>query len=154
MTQIERPRSPSKAVTNSCWAQLQPSKFSHGLPNLNFLRNRLVKLALRGSVTVGIINLKHVLIQLTHEEDFSRLWLRGEWQFDDFQMQVFKWTPKFNPQMESPIALVWIKFLELPCYLFEKRALFGLANLIGKPLRMDEATADLSRPSLQECALN
>ncbi|KAL0296084.1 UNVERIFIED_CONTAM: hypothetical protein Sradi_6660500 [Sesamum radiatum] len=123
-------------------------KFSHGLPCINFLKNRLVKLDLRGTVTVGIINLKHVLIQLSNEEDFSRLWLRDDWQFDSFHMRVFKWTPKFNPQIESPIAPAWIKLPELPCHLFEKRALFGLASLIGKPLRMDEATTDLSRPSL------
>ncbi|KAL0406373.1 UNVERIFIED_CONTAM: hypothetical protein Slati_3951200 [Sesamum latifolium] len=123
-------------------------KFSHGLPSLNFLKNRLIKLDLRGSVSVGAINLKHVLIQLSHEEDYSRLWLRGEWLFDNYPMRVFKWSPKFNPHIESPIAPVWIKFPELPCHLFEKNALFGIASLIGKPLRMDEPTADLSRPSM------
>ncbi|KAL0278019.1 UNVERIFIED_CONTAM: hypothetical protein Sradi_7303400 [Sesamum radiatum] len=39
-------------------------KFSHGLPNLNFLRNRIVKLGLKGSVNVGRLNFKHVLIRL------------------------------------------------------------------------------------------
>lgn len=123
-------------------------KFSHGLPNLKFLRQRLIKLGLRGSVSVGFINLKHVLINLSHEEDYSRLWLRGEWIFDGYPMRVFKWTPEFDPHIESPISPVWIRFPELPCHLFHKKALFGIAKLIGKPLRMDEPTADLSRPSL------
>ncbi|KAK4428727.1 hypothetical protein Salat_1172600 [Sesamum alatum] len=52
-------------------------KFSHGLPNLTFLKNRIVKLDLRGFVCMGAINVKHVLIHLSHEEDYSRLWLRG-----------------------------------------------------------------------------
>ncbi|KAL0415060.1 UNVERIFIED_CONTAM: hypothetical protein Slati_3337900 [Sesamum latifolium] len=123
-------------------------KFSHGLPSLSFLKNRLIKLDLRGSVSVGAINLKHVLIQLSHEEDCYRLWLRGEWLFDNYRMRVFKWSPTFNSHIESPIAPVWIKFPELPCHLLEKNALFGIASLIGKPFRMDEPLADLSRPSM------
>ncbi|KAL0374008.1 UNVERIFIED_CONTAM: hypothetical protein Sradi_3316500 [Sesamum radiatum] len=123
-------------------------KFSHGLPNLNFLRNRIVKLGLKGTVTVGRLNFKHVLIRFTNEEDFSRLWLRGEWMFDSFYMRVFKWSPDFDPHIESPIGPVWIKLHELPIHLFEKNALFTFAAKIGKPLRMDEPTADISRPDL------
>ncbi|KAL0402157.1 UNVERIFIED_CONTAM: hypothetical protein Slati_4245600 [Sesamum latifolium] len=123
-------------------------KFSHGLPNLNFLRYRIVKLGLKGTVNVGRLNFKHVLIRLNNEEDFSRLWLRGEWTFDNFHMRVFKWSPNFDPQTESPIAPVWIKLPGLPVHLFEKNVVFTFVAKIGKPLRMDEPTADLSRPDL------
>ncbi|KAK4439284.1 hypothetical protein Salat_0263300 [Sesamum alatum] len=123
-------------------------KFSHGLPNLNFLRQRIVKLGLRGSVNVGPLNFKHVLIMLSNEEDYSRIWLRGEWSFDGFPMRIFKWTADFDPHVESPIAPIWLRLPDLPCHLFEKNALFSIAKQIGKPLRMDEATADLSRPNL------
>ncbi|KAL0287582.1 UNVERIFIED_CONTAM: hypothetical protein Sradi_7121300 [Sesamum radiatum] len=57
-------------------------------------------------------------------------------------------VPDFDPHTESPIAPVWIKLPGLPIHLFEKNALFTLAAKIGKPLRMDEPTADLSRPNL------
>ncbi|KAL0402151.1 UNVERIFIED_CONTAM: hypothetical protein Slati_4245000 [Sesamum latifolium] len=87
-------------------------KFSHGLPNLNFLRNRIIKLGLKGTVNVGRLNFKHVLIRLNNEEDFSRLWLRGEWTFDNFHMRVFKWSPDFDPQTESPIAPVGLNCLD------------------------------------------
>ncbi|KAL0418816.1 UNVERIFIED_CONTAM: hypothetical protein Sradi_1295100 [Sesamum radiatum] len=123
-------------------------KFSHGLPNLNFLRIRIVKLGLKGNVTAGRLNFKHVLIRLSNDEDFSRIWLRGEWTFDSFHMRVFKWSPSFDPQIESSISPVWIRLPSLPVHLFEKNALFTLASKIGKPLRMDEPTADLSRPDL------
>ncbi|KAL0291567.1 UNVERIFIED_CONTAM: hypothetical protein Scaly_2631600 [Sesamum calycinum] len=124
------------------------SKFSHCLSNFNFLRLRIVKVGLTGNVTVGRLNLKHVLIQLSNEEDFSRIWLRGAWTFDSFHMRVFKWTPNFDPQIESSIAPVRIGLLDLPVHLFEKNALFTLASKIAKPLRMDELIADLSRPDL------
>ncbi|KAL0439389.1 UNVERIFIED_CONTAM: hypothetical protein Slati_2421900, partial [Sesamum latifolium] len=112
-------------------------KFSHGLSNLNFLRNRIVKLGLKGTVNVGRLNLKHVLIHLSNEENFTRLWLRGEWMFDSFHMRVFKWSPDFDPQIESPIALVWIRLPRLPVHLFETKTLFTFAAKIGKLLRMD-----------------
>ncbi|KAL2243770.1 UNVERIFIED_CONTAM: hypothetical protein Sindi_0495000 [Sesamum indicum] len=60
-------------------------------------------------------------------------------------MRVLKWTTNFDPKIESSIAPVWIRLLELPVHLFEKNALFTLASKIGKPSKMDEATADLSR---------
>ncbi|KAL0394560.1 UNVERIFIED_CONTAM: hypothetical protein Slati_4422200 [Sesamum latifolium] len=123
-------------------------KFSHGLSNLNFLCIRIVKLGLKGNVTVGRLNFKHVLIRLSNEEDFSRIWLRGEWTFDSFHMRVFKWTPNFDPQIESSSTSVWIRLPELRVHLFEENALFTFAAKIGKPLRMDEPTADLSRPDL------
>ncbi|KAL0448422.1 UNVERIFIED_CONTAM: hypothetical protein Slati_1398600 [Sesamum latifolium] len=77
-----------------------------------------------------------------------KLLLRGEWTFHSFHMRVFKWTPSFDPQIELSITPMWIRLPELPVHLFEKNALFTLAAKIGKPLRMDELTADLSRPDL------
>ncbi|KAL0445293.1 UNVERIFIED_CONTAM: hypothetical protein Slati_2252000 [Sesamum latifolium] len=101
---------------------------------LIFFGNRIVKLGLKGTVNVGRLNLKHVIIRLSNEEDFTRLWLRGEWMFDSFHMRVFKWSPDFDPQIESPIALVWIRLPGLSIHLFEKNALFTFAAKIGKPL--------------------
>ncbi|KAL0413059.1 UNVERIFIED_CONTAM: hypothetical protein Sradi_1507600 [Sesamum radiatum] len=63
-------------------------------------------------------------------------------------MRIFKWTPNFDPQIESSILPIWIRLLELPVHLFEKNVLFTLVAKIGKPLRIDEPTADLSRPDL------
>ncbi|KAL0454903.1 UNVERIFIED_CONTAM: hypothetical protein Slati_0829500 [Sesamum latifolium] len=63
-------------------------------------------------------------------------------------MRVFKWTLNFDPQIESSIVPIWIRLPELPVHLFEKNALFTLVAKIGKPLRIDEPTADLSRSDL------
>ncbi|KAL0291751.1 UNVERIFIED_CONTAM: hypothetical protein Scaly_2621800 [Sesamum calycinum] len=99
-------------------------------------------------LSVGRLNLKDVLIKLSNEEDLSRIWLRSEWTFDSFHTRVFKWTPCFDPQIESPIARVWIRLLDLPVQLFEKNALFTLAAKIGKHLRMDDPNTDQSRANL------
>ncbi|KAL2539027.1 DUF4283 domain-containing protein [Abeliophyllum distichum] len=62
-------------------------------------------------------------------------------------MRVLKWTCDFHPDAETPIAPVWISFHLLPVHLRAKEFLFALSKLVGVPLRIDEATADLLRPS-------
>ncbi|KAK4384595.1 hypothetical protein Sango_3044800 [Sesamum angolense] len=50
--------------------------------------------------------------------------------------------------LAAQLKFALIRLPSLPVHLFEKNALFTLASKIGKPLRMDEPTADLSRPDL------
>ncbi|KAL0340056.1 UNVERIFIED_CONTAM: hypothetical protein Sradi_4522400 [Sesamum radiatum] len=113
-----------------------------------YLREKIVRLGLKGGFMVEVINFKYVLIKFTLEEDYTQFWLKREWPFVGFPMRVFKWTPKFDTKVESSIALGWIWFPELPCQFFHKKALFNIGSMIGKPLKIDEPTADLSRPSL------
>ncbi|KAK4384508.1 hypothetical protein Sango_3054100 [Sesamum angolense] len=115
---------------------------------MNFLRIRIVKLGLKGNVSVGRLISNTCLFVYQMKRIFLAFGLEENGYFDSFHMRVFKWTPDFDPQIESPIALVWIRLPALPVHLFEKNALFTLATKIGKPLRMDEPTADLSRPDL------
>lgn len=63
-------------------------------------------------------------------------------------MRIFKWTPGFHVERESPIAPVWITFSRLPIQFFHAEALFQLCRLIGNPLRMDAATQTLKCPSI------
>lgn len=63
-------------------------------------------------------------------------------------MKVFCWDPGFQPDVESSIAPVWISIPNLPLFLFDKSCLLSIGHLIGKPLTIDNATADLSRPSV------
>lgn len=43
---------------------------------------------------------------------------------------------------------IWITLPRLPVPFFHKSALFSIARLIGHPLRLDEATTKLKRPSV------
>ncbi|GAA0156709.1 hypothetical protein LIER_14136 [Lithospermum erythrorhizon] len=70
-------------------------------------------------------------------EDYTRLWLRLTWYIKGFAMRLFKWTPEFTPQKESPLCPVWIHLPGLPLYLFEEEPLLSVANSIGKPLSID-----------------
>ncbi|KAL0417384.1 UNVERIFIED_CONTAM: hypothetical protein Slati_3570300 [Sesamum latifolium] len=84
-------------------------KFSHGAPQYRNLHRLITELGIKGAFTVSMINAKHVLISLSNEVDFSRLWLRQIWYIQGFPMRVFKWTPTFTPAQESSIVPVWSK---------------------------------------------
>ncbi|KAL0351225.1 UNVERIFIED_CONTAM: hypothetical protein Sradi_4271700 [Sesamum radiatum] len=98
---------------------------------------------------------------------YNRLWLRRIWYLNGLPMRVFKWTPTFTPDHESPIAPVWVCFPGLPTHLFRKDALFALANNIGTPLQIADSThnksnfskarvcveVDLLKPLLEEIDL-
>ncbi|KAG8367624.1 hypothetical protein BUALT_Bualt16G0091600 [Buddleja alternifolia] len=61
-------------------------------------------------------------------------------------MRVLKSNPDFDPKDESPILPIWIKVLGLKPYWFHRQFLFHVASLIGKPLKLDEATTEIANP--------
>jgi hypothetical protein len=63
-------------------------------------------------------------------------------------MRLFKWTPDFNTKTESAVVPVWISLPELPLHLFHKKGLFSIAKLVGTPFKVDESTANRTRPSM------
>ncbi|KAL0370699.1 UNVERIFIED_CONTAM: hypothetical protein Sangu_0388000 [Sesamum angustifolium] len=108
-----------------------------------------MKMGLKCSYSIGVINYKHIWFWFILEEDFTCIWLRGDWNFGWFPMRDFKWTPNFDARVESLLfALVWIRLPELSVHLFRKNPLFAIASMVKKPLRVDEPTEDVYRPSL------
>src|SRR5438270_493547 len=89
------------------------------------------KLELKGNFTLGHLDSKHMLINLQHEGDFDRIWMRVSWYIDSFPMRVFRWSPEFRPDVESPIVPVWVSLPSLPLYMFNKQWLFSIGNAIG-----------------------
>lgn len=50
--------------------------------------------------------------------------------------------------MESSIVPVWVSLPNLPLFLFNQLGLFSIGSLLGKPLILDAATGNLSRPNV------
>src|SRR4051812_23711063 len=88
-----------------------------------------------------------MLICLQDESDFNRIWLREVWFLDGFPMRTFRWSPNFRLDAESSIVPIWISLSNIPPFLFNKIGLFSIDSILGKPLALDDATANLSRPS-------
>ncbi|XP_020549414.1 uncharacterized protein LOC110011984 isoform X1 [Sesamum indicum] len=120
-------------------------KFSHGAPSYSILHKLIAGTDIKNNFTVIMLNNRHVLISLSCEADYSRLWLRRIWYIQGYPMRVFKWTPTFTPSQESSIVPVWVSFPELPAHLFRKKVLFTVASMIGTPLQIDDATLSQSK---------
>lgn len=118
-----------------------------GRPSLDKLHEYFLALDLHGELQLGLLDNRHVLLRCTLQEDFLRLYSRPVWYVRGLPMRIFKWSPGFHVERESPIVPVWISFPRLPIQFFNSEALFQLCRLIGIPLRMDAATQSLKRPS-------
>lgn len=94
-----------------------------------------------------------MLIRLQHEGDFNRLWLKELSYVDSFPMRVFRSSPGFRSEIESSIIPVWVSLLHLPFFLFNKQCLFSIGRMIGVPLTIDMATAELSRSSVAKVCI-
>lgn len=61
-------------------------------------------------------------------------------------MRTLKWDLLFDPQKDTSITVAWILLPALPPNLFGKEIIFSLAA-VGKPLKVDMATNNKTRPS-------
>lgn len=62
-------------------------------------------------------------------------------------MRTFKWDPCFDPEEETTTAVAWISLPALPPNFFCEAVVFSLAAAVGKPLQVDLATKNKTRPS-------
>lgn len=69
-------------------------------------------------------------------------------------MRLFKWTPKFHIDIESSIVPIWVNLPNLPLQFFDKAGIFLIGHILGTPIKMDAATALLSRLSVANISLS
>lgn len=115
------------------------------LARIRLLRDRI---GFDLNLFVSLLEECHILINFSSDNDFLRCLLRKSWRIDRCIMKVFRWTPDFDAEAESPLLPVWIALEGLPIHLFESTALYSIANLIGRPLCTDTATENLTKPSV------
>ncbi|XP_042473513.1 uncharacterized protein LOC122055898 [Zingiber officinale] len=105
-------------------------------------------LGLSSFFNIRFLRSGYVFMHLISSEDMAWVWIRGVWFIGGVPLRIFKWTPYFSYTAESSVVPVWIRFLDLPIHMFSKATLFFAASIIGKPIKIDEATADCSRLSV------
>lgn len=115
---------------------------------MEILRKAIASIGFRGTYLLGLLDHKHVLMRFDNIEDFMRCWLKNLWMIQDFPMRVFKWSPDFRIDAESTHVPVWVSLEALLIHSFDKVALFMITSTIGSPLKLDAATALLSRPNV------
>ncbi|XP_020597903.1 uncharacterized protein LOC110037571 [Phalaenopsis equestris] len=63
-------------------------------------------------------------------------------------MKLLKWTPDFDPSKELSIVPIWFKLPGLQLHFFNHKVLFNIGKALGRPLKLDAPTFNLSRPSV------
>ncbi|WMV26131.1 hypothetical protein MTR67_019516 [Solanum verrucosum] len=113
-------------------------KFSYGWPDIQDLRRLIPKQCeLKGDCSIGLLSNRHVLIRATLLKDYVHL----------LSKSAFYINPMFNSEEETTTAIAWISFPSLPPNFFGKETIFSLAATVGKPLQVDMATRNQTRPS-------
>ncbi|XP_071909708.1 uncharacterized protein [Coffea arabica] len=121
--------------------------FSRGRPVLEDLRRFFQAMDLKAQFSVGLLDRRHVLIRLSDEANYYRVWARGIWYIKALPMRVFKWSIDFHVDRERSIVPVWFSLPKLPVHLFQKECLFPIVSCLGRPLCVDAATAQGTRPT-------
>ncbi|VFQ71982.1 unnamed protein product [Cuscuta campestris] len=115
-------------------------------PPIVVVKNFLIRLGLIGGFTIGELNSNSILINFEQDEDYQRFFLRKSWTLGKDIMVVTKWSPNLRPDEDSPIVPVWVTIPNLHIHLHDQKALFCITSKLGKPLKVDSATLNFSRP--------
>ncbi|VFQ80611.1 unnamed protein product [Cuscuta campestris] len=107
----------------------------------------LEQIGFRNSYSVGVLAPSHVLLTFSNAEDYQQCFSKRIWQIQGCPMHVFKWSPEFHCDEESPIFPVWITLEHLPIHFHDPLALHAIAKIFGTPLMLDAATSSRTRPS-------
>lgn len=127
-------------------------KFSYGKPDVHELRKLVPKqYDIKGMCNIGQLEFRHILVRFDLFEDYVQFLSRSVGYIkdkgDEFFFRTFPWTIGLNPKEETSKSVVWISFPDLPPNFFAKKSLLSIASAVGKPLAVDKATQDQTRPS-------
>ncbi|KAK4360118.1 hypothetical protein RND71_022347 [Anisodus tanguticus] len=127
-------------------------KFSYGWPEISSLRTSIPKQCeLKGEVRIGLLCNRHVLIRCSLFEDYLTLMSKPNWNIQEkgtiFSMRTFKWSTWFDSEEETSLVVTWISLPRLPPTYFGEAQLFSIAAAAGRPLAIDVATKNKTRPS-------
>ncbi|VFQ85169.1 unnamed protein product [Cuscuta campestris] len=111
--------------------------------NINLFRKSIASKQFLDALNKGqILNYSEEVVRITREA------IKSFEYIDAAKMEGARWTPDYDAETESPLIPVWVGLEGLPIHLFDSAALYSIANLIGRPLRTDSATRNLTRPSV------
>ncbi|WMV32988.1 hypothetical protein MTR67_026373, partial [Solanum verrucosum] len=127
-------------------------KFLYSWPDIQDLRRLIPKqYEMKGEVNIGLLSNRYILIQASRLEDYVSLLSKQQFHIThnhmSYLLRTLKWDPCFDPSEETSIAIAWISFPALPPNIFGEKALFSIAAAVGKPLQVDLATKNKTRPN-------
>ncbi|XP_021767700.1 uncharacterized protein LOC110732094 [Chenopodium quinoa] len=86
------------------------------------------------------------LFRFSLQDDLEKALFGGPWFVLDHCLMLAKWRPTFRPSTKSFINMaVRNRFSKLPVEYYEKEALYKIAEVVGKPVRVDYSTDNISK---------
>ncbi|CAI9094473.1 OLC1v1030219C1 [Oldenlandia corymbosa var. corymbosa] len=123
-------------------------KFAYGRPKMKEIHKEFKKFGFNGAYTLGLMNPRHILIQYECEDDYQYCWMQMFWNVAGFSMRILKWKPGFKFEEDLPIVPIWVSVCDLPIEFLNPEVIFSMATVIGKPLKVDAPTLNMTRPSV------
>ncbi|XP_020581952.1 uncharacterized protein LOC110025683 [Phalaenopsis equestris] len=122
-------------------------KFQYGHPKMEAIRKYFEDLKLLSDWKVRLIDGRHFSIHLSREEDYTRLFAKQILYIEGMAMKLLKWPSEFDPSQEPPILPTWFKLPGLKHHFFHHQVLFTIGIALGRPMKIDVPTYNLSRLS-------
>ncbi|CAI9103059.1 OLC1v1001487C1 [Oldenlandia corymbosa var. corymbosa] len=108
------------------------------------------KIRFNGGYTLGLMNPRHVLIRFDQEDDYQRCWIRTLWNIGGFSMRILKWKLGFCFEEDPPVVPIWVSLSDFPIEYMHPEVIFSMATTLGKPLKVDTPTLNMTRPSVAQ----
>ncbi|XP_039068370.1 uncharacterized protein LOC120214573 [Hibiscus syriacus] len=92
------------------------------------------------SQTFNLIDMENVyfLAKFQNENDYEKFLTEGPWIIYGQYLTVQSWTRNFSSSRTFPTTVMaWIRFPGLPEYMFSKKILTCISNLIGRVSKLD-----------------
>ncbi|RAL53546.1 hypothetical protein DM860_015583 [Cuscuta australis] len=113
--------------------------------NLQGLKAFLLKGGFNGGFKIRRVSAKTILFIFTQEADYVRFLRKQNWFVGSAHLHVCKWSKNLNMSFDNPVVPIWVTFKNLPLHFISFQSLFTLASTIGRPIQLDEKTANLDR---------
>lgn len=135
-------------------ASLQPFSFAvvartpFGRPPFPDIRSHLrARCDFKDDFMISSLDPRHLLLRFRNHDDFLSVLLRDTLFVHGKLFKFFKWSLDFSPDSDSPVLPIWIAFPFLPVNFFLEPMLRSVAGNIGKVLKIDSSTSNLSNTS-------
>ncbi|EOA15236.1 hypothetical protein CARUB_v10028633mg, partial [Capsella rubella] len=100
----------------------------------------------QGAMYVTDLPRQFFMVRFEVEDEYLTALTGGPWKAFGSYLMVRAWSPEFEPSRDDIVTTpVWVRFSNLPVALYHQTILLGLAQALGKPLRVDTNTLNFER---------
>lgn len=100
----------------------------------------------KNRIDLVAIDNEYFLVKFESKEDYEFAKYEGPWMVLDHYLIVKEWHPDFDPKTDkTEKVLVWVRFPCLPIEYYNIIFLRKVGEKIGRPIRIDQTTSQVSR---------